>query len=74
MCEYCEKKKDLVNSYELSKKNDNYHGIDASIDGNIVYITASADVYEPGGYEEITFRINYCPMCGRKIVEEQDNE
>lgn len=72
-CEYCEENKYIYDGMELSTKDDGYCGIDAYMNNNKLNIDASADTYEPN-YIEAEIEINYCPMCGRKLIVEEDNE
>ena len=43
---------------------------DRYIEDNELYVTAVPDTYEPGFMEEFV-QINYCPMCGEKLVHEE---
>lgn len=59
MCEYCEKGK------EKDFETDN-HDFDMGIEGG----TLSVFYQEPDNYHHICsadVKINYCPMCGRKL-------
>ena len=64
-CEYCILNKPIVDTYCFGKNSES-HGIDLIIFDNILEITASGDTYEPN-FEETEIKINYCPMCGRKL-------
>lgn len=70
LCKYCEEDEGeyIINTRtELSGKRDFYPGIQINIyEGNLLSVTAISDVYEPN-CTEAEARINYCPMCGRKL-------
>lgn len=72
-CEYCEGNKFIYDSMKLGTKNDSYCGIDVYINNNKLNIDASTDTYEPN-YIEVEVEINYCPMCGRKLIVESDED
>lgn len=57
MCEYCEKGK----------------GLGDSVEGSGVFIDGSRllAIYD-GHYCNCEAEINFCPMCGRKLAEEND--
>lgn len=62
MCEYCEKEKPIANGEEWTINIENTYG------EKELYI----EMYL-GGYESIEdntyVKINYCPMCGKKLKE-----
>lgn len=75
-CRYCKgydeysfpNRKDLMSFDEkLSLKGDFWPGIKLTIEGDVLRAQAVADVYEPS-YIERTTKINFCPMCGRKLT------
>lgn len=67
-CVYCNCDRIIVNrSDRLSLKRDFYPGLDVFIDRDVLYIEGSADTYEPN-YIEVSVKINFCPMCGRKLA------
>ena len=57
MCEYCEK------DYLNSKPIENRYAIDIIVDDTFLYTYC-----ECGSH--VVAKINYCPMCGRKLREE----
>ena len=72
MCEYCDKKNPkYLSERELSKYHEEvYLGIDCGIDfeeGLLMIEACTASGYNEPGYEEKNIKINYCPMCGRKL-------
>lgn len=75
MCEYCEGKEDISNKiFEDGSKFSDYMvrvWIDKVFDNEVLLV--SPVEYENGErkqYMRYTFYINYCPMCGRKLVED----
>lgn len=60
ICEYCELDKDIYRHY-INKHNPSAY----------VYIDDSSlniEIFEPYGYSFVEhIKINYCPMCGRKL-------
>lgn len=75
MCEYCsetEKRKYLLER-TLYGSSDCYIGIDMCIEENRLEIEAVGEVGYPSKDNTIVEDnkiINYCPMCGRKLMEE----
>ena len=72
MCEYCENnnaitnivhRKDHIATFCMEIKND--------IAKTSSIIQTSVEIIPPIYYEN---RINYCPMCGRKLAEDKKNE
>lgn len=61
MCEFCDgKARKIENGYTYGNARvEKTHGIYS------LYFDNSGDEYGEGQFE-----INYCPMCGRKLVEE----
>lgn len=77
MCEYCDEnkypKKSLIERNTYARSTDAYIGIGVEINGNILEIEAVGEVGYPSKdttYVEDSKKINYCPMCGRKLTEE----
>ena len=72
VCEFCRndgwsENENLINpSSHLSSKGDFYSGFTVYVDGDSLSIRAVADTYEPS-YMEDEIKINFCPMCGRKL-------
>lgn len=76
-CKYCTEwpSVDLFNNRDkLGKKSSDYPGVMVTVDSNErkMYVGASADVYEPN-WVEAEFPINFCPMCGDRLGEENLN-
>lgn len=72
MCEYCSGEKALFdNRTEYSKKGDFYPGIEVWIGSGGISVAAATDTYEPG-YEEAAFKIHFCPMCGARLGDENN--
>ena len=72
-CEYCKGSKFIQEGKETGIKANGYVGLDVWLDYNKLNIDGSVDVYEPN-YIEIEIEINYCPMCGRKLIVEDVSE
>lgn len=79
MCEYCEGKEDISNKiFEDGLKFSDYMvrvWIDKVFDNEVLLV--SPVEYENGErkqYMRYTFYINYCPMCGRKLVKDGRNK
>ncbi|HWT74325.1 MAG TPA: hypothetical protein VN258_06360 [Mobilitalea sp.] len=69
MCEYCSDGESISNR-EYSNKTDAYVEFDASIDGNVLNIVCCTNIgtmSQGTTYLEKDIKINYCPMCGRKL-------
>ena len=62
MCEFCDGKEKRI-------KNGYYTYGDARIEKSKRFYSLHFD-NSGGEYEEGQFEINYCPICGRKLVEE----
>lgn len=60
MCEYCEKEKGIC-------KNRNELGIELH-SGKAILVAYGLD--KQNCYISVFCRINYCPMCGRKLAED----
>lgn len=68
-CPYCSGEKLLVSrSTKLSLKGDFFPGMDIWVEGDRLEVEVAPDTYEPGFMEE-SIKINFCPICGRKLVE-----
>lgn len=68
-CEYCKDygvKLLSERQQHYSDKGDFYPGVEVYIDKDTLNVFAVADTYEPG-VEEACIKIQYCPMCGRKL-------
>lgn len=66
-CIYCNEPFECIIDYEdLSGHSSEF--IHAGLDGDKLSVDATAGVYEPN-YLEAERKINYCPMCGRKLGE-----
>ena len=65
MCEYCNKK---VNNKKIKDvDNDKEDGIHVTFLDE-PYLNVELEATDEDGYKaEDFFRINYCPMCGRKL-------
>lgn len=72
-CKYCDDNNDvyLHDDCKYSLKADCETGIVAYVFQNKLYINSCADTHEPS-YMEADVEINYCPMCGRKLVIENE--
>jgi len=70
MCEYCDKR---INNKKIkdidNDKEDCLEIIYQEAHGNMIYV--ELDGQDNDGYKTADFfKINYCPMCGRKLNEE----
>ena len=67
MCEYCNKR---VNNKKIKDvDNDKEDGIHITFLDK-PYLNVELEATDKDGYKaEDFFRINYCPMCGRKLKE-----
>ena len=61
MCEYCKGEKNLKDN-TLSRPPSYYEGIEVSIDNGVLNCDAPR-------YDYVLIRINYCPMCGIKLLK-----
>ncbi len=69
-CIYCNGGRALIDrSSRLSLKGDFWPGICVSLAGNELWVESVADTYEPN-YMEETVKINFCPMCGEKLLRD----
>ena len=59
MCEYCEKQETIIY----------YDGFDVGIIGNELFLSSYYDSLFSGAYEK-SVKINFCPMCGRKLRDD----
>jgi hypothetical protein len=63
-CKYCN---NVAEDGEESNMSDIYgHAMRINLNGEYPYI----DVWSDGPYGDQSKRINYCPMCGRKLGDE----
>lgn len=73
MCEYCDKTSCILNDFKSSKNNPSYStGFQVWIYDNQLSVKAIIDnehILPVCGYRKI--KIKYCPMCGRKLVEDE---
>lgn len=70
-CIYCSEPFECIIEYEdLSKTSSEF--IFVNLNGDKLSVDATAGVYEPN-YLEAEGKINYCPMCGRKLGDKHDN-
>ena len=76
MCEYCEKEKELSLNFEsaVSKKEDEMVLSERIVD-NKIFILANLGFLDNKGKTKYRstlskIKINYCPMCGRKLGDE----
>lgn len=72
MCEYCrdndDKKFIIAGYFSNSNKPDEEYAVDLwTYKNNLALFIHKA--LEPGYIELPTIKINYCPMCGRKLDE-----
>lgn len=65
MCEYCEKRKEIKSCNFCGRAKARIVGAEIDVSGDEKKIRWFRSIYAPA------FRINYCPMCGRKL--ESDN-
>lgn len=61
MCEYCEKRKEIKSCNFCGRAKAVIVGAEIDVRGNKNKIRLFKDIYAPA------FKINYCPMCGRKL-------
>lgn len=64
MCEYCEKRKEIKSCNFCGSAKAVIVGIEIEIHGDKNKVRCFKHIYAP------SFKINYCPMCGRKLSEE----
>ena len=68
MCEYCNKK--VRNKIIKDIDNDNEDKLQIVFLHNLYWLDVELEGEDPDGYKpEDFFKINYCPMCGRKLGE-----
>lgn len=63
MCEYCEKRKEIKSCNFCGSAKAVIVGAEIDIWGDKKKIGWFKNIYAPA------FKINYCPMCGRKLSE-----
>ena len=70
MCDFCENIGIFIPKWDLcNEKTQNYSGVDI----DIRYITNNMRLAFTNSDDEYGFgyiKINYCPICGRKLVKE----
>lgn len=70
MCEYCKKIINNKRILDIDNDKETYIEIDwQKVLGYMLYVEIEGqdnDGYKPSQF----FKINYCPMCGRKLVKE----
>lgn len=73
MCDYCNNEKSIISiedTYEDGYTGiDRYENGDVYINGNELNLSCDVEVT----YVSKSSKINYCPMCGRKLTEEINN-
>lgn len=76
MCEYCDKEDPKsLSERKFSSHHEAYTGIECFVDSEngILIIQACLDnMYVEPIYKEIEIKINYCPMCRRKLSGMED--
>lgn len=71
-CDYCRYDVAIIDTgTELSTKGDFYPGITAGVENDELWVISTADTYEPS-YQEVSVKIKFCPMCGRKLADVGD--
>jgi len=67
MCKFCEEEEYLFNNRELGH-NGAYNGFEVWIEDDKLNIYACLNAAKVVDTSDSTdFKINYCPMCGRKL-------
>lgn len=67
MCKYCEKKANNKKIEDVD--NDKEDGMYVAVLGDRPTLIVELDAIDNDGYKaEDYFQINFCPMCGRKLV------
>ena len=76
MCEYCEKGENFSIEFEnaIAERKDEFVLLERIVD-NKIFITANLGfINKKGKYQYCStlskVKINYCPICGRKLGEE----
>lgn len=70
-CSYCKENEIIYDDMKFGKNRDEYCGIEVFIEENIyLYVISNADTYETG-FNKAKIKINYCPTCGRKLIDEE---
>ena len=67
MCKYCEDKGIELDVVALDTGDANYPNVSINARGELQIITDSREFAEADDLWMV--RINYCPMCGRKLAE-----
>lgn len=69
MCDYCEKGKRLIDI------NTRYPDEDfIEIEGNVLHIEGTTACTDGFAGIEVDYKVNYCPMCGRKLTSVEEIE
>lgn len=63
MCEYCEKRKEIKSCNFCGRAKAVITGAEIDIWGDEKKIRLFKNIYAPA------FKINFCPICGRKLSE-----
>ncbi len=77
MCEYCKEEKELPIEYEkcVSSKKDEMVLTERIVDNKIFILANLGFLNVKGKAQYIStlskIKINYCPMCGRKLGDEK---
>lgn len=72
MCQYCEKKANNKKIKDIDNDKKDFAQVVFLREPNL-YI--ELDAVDNDGYKACDFfKINYCPMCGRKLVEDGRNK
>lgn len=66
MCEYCEKQKEIKSCNFGGRAKAVIVGDEIDIWGDKTKIRWFKEIYAP------SFKISFCPMCGRKLTETED--
>lgn len=70
-CKICNGEEALMVREKRSKKKDyGYIGFDISVEDGTLLVAAVPDTYEPA-YMDTEIKINYCPICGKRLSREK---
>lgn len=69
MCEYCQGDKFIIDGRKYDYRFDTCAGIDVHVEDGMLMVES---VKMQGSYQEKETKINYCPMCGRKLTEDKE--
>ena len=72
-CKVCRSEEYLIGERKLGKFTDSYIGIDVYISENRKLTIDVCNEQSTGCscFQEAFVKINYCPMCGKKLTEEK---